>query len=139
MTNAYSGNNGRAAIANDSGRHALIYTAGNAGNGSNPQPAGVVLGAGAQIMRPALARAAQHPGTPTPVGSFSVAQLGDKPDKIGKDDNFRGETIYNNVLYYTKGRAQTVSTPSISSIRPERRVRTGWGSQSRAPGCRQSR
>src|SRR5690348_18201311 len=45
----------------------------------------------------------QQPGPPTPVGSFNITQLGDPPDKIGKDDNFRGLTIYNNVLYYTKG------------------------------------
>ena len=25
------------------------------------------------------------------------------PDKSGKDDNFRGETIFNNTLYVTKG------------------------------------
>jgi hypothetical protein len=37
------------------------------------------------------------------VGSFSVTELGDKADKIGKDDNFRGLTIFNNVLYYSKG------------------------------------
>jgi hypothetical protein len=103
-TNAYSGNNGRAAIAYDSGPHSLIYTAGNAGNGSNPQPTGVVLGAGAQVLTQSLVpEQAQSPGTPTPVGSFSVSQLGDSPDKIGKDDNFRGEAIYDNVLYYTKG------------------------------------
>jgi hypothetical protein len=63
-TNAYSGNNGRAAIANDSNGHALIYTAGNAGSGSNPQPAGVVLGAGAQIMSQRLVAAFQEPGHP---------------------------------------------------------------------------
>ena len=103
-TNAYSGNNGRAAIANDSGGRPVIYTAGNAGNGSNPQPTGVVLGAGAQILDQRFSpEHAQSPGTPTPVASFSVSQLGDKPDKIGKDDNFRGETIFDNVLYYTKG------------------------------------
>ncbi|HEY0718705.1 MAG TPA: hypothetical protein VGD68_13890, partial [Streptosporangiaceae bacterium] len=34
-TNAYSGNNGRAAIRNDRAR--VYYTAGNAGNGSSPQ------------------------------------------------------------------------------------------------------
>jgi hypothetical protein len=45
----------------------------------------------------------QNPTTPTPVASFSVTELGDKQDKIGKDDNFRGETVFNNVLYYTKG------------------------------------
>jgi hypothetical protein len=37
------------------------------------------------------------------VASFSVTLLGDTADKIGKDDNFRGMTVFNNVLYYTKG------------------------------------
>ena len=37
------------------------------------------------------------------MGSFSITQLGFKPDKIGKDDNFRGLTIFNNVLYFSKG------------------------------------
>src|SRR5271165_3280173 len=103
-TNAYSGNNGRAAVeAKIDGKY-YIYTAGNAGNGSGTQPVGVILGAGAQIMTPSgQPEADQAPGTPTPVGSFSVTQLGDKADKIGKDDNFRGLTLYNNVLYYTKG------------------------------------
>ena len=45
----------------------------------------------------------QSPGDPTPVGSFSVAQLGLAPDKLGKDDNFRGMTIFDHVLYFTKG------------------------------------
>ena len=103
-TNAYSGNNGRAAIANDSGPASLLYTAGNAGNGANPQPAGVVLGAGAQILDQSfLPESEQTRGLPTPVGSFNVTQLGDPADKIGKDDNFRGLTIENHVLYYTKG------------------------------------
>ncbi len=103
-TNAYSGNNGRAAIAADVDGQEYYYTAGNAGNGSNPQPEGVVLGAGAQIITPSnVSEYDQTPGAPTPVGSFSVTELGDKADKLGKDDNFRGLTIYNNVLYYTKG------------------------------------
>src|SRR3984885_13550605 len=103
-TNAYSGNNGRAAITANVGGQQLIYTAGNAGNGSNPQPDGVILGAGAQLIHPSnQPESAQSPGTPTPVGSFNIAELGNKADKIGKDDNFRGLTIYNNVLYYTKG------------------------------------
>jgi hypothetical protein len=103
-TNAYSGNNGRAAVINDSGRRAVIYTAGNAGNGSNPQPTGVVLGAGAQIMNQSSEpERLQSPTAPTPVASFSVTELGDKADKVGKDDNFRGETVFDNVLYYTKG------------------------------------
>ena len=103
-TNAYSGNNGRAAVEASAGGKSYIYTAGNAGNGSNPQPDGVVLGAGAQILSPSsLPEAAQSPGEPTPVGSFNITQLGDKADKVGKDDNFRGLALYDNVLYYTKG------------------------------------
>ena len=103
-TNAYSGNNGRAAILNNTNGADFFYTAGNAGNGANPQPNGVVLGAGAQIIDPSKAlESFQTPGTPTPVSSFSVTELGDKSDKIGKDDNFRGLTIFNNVVYYTKG------------------------------------
>src|SRR5208283_1143379 len=51
-TNAYSGNNGRAAILNSSWDTNVFYTAGNAGNGSNPQPDGIIIGAGAQILTP---------------------------------------------------------------------------------------
>ncbi|MGC2638318.1 MAG: hypothetical protein WA294_14135 [Acidobacteriaceae bacterium] len=103
-TNAYGGNNGRAAILNNLHGTDLYYAAGNAGNGSNPQPTGVVLGAGAQLITPSTEpEADQGPGQPTPVGAFSVTELGDKADKIGKDDNFRGLTVYNNVVYYTKG------------------------------------
>ena len=50
-----------------------------------------------------LPESAQNPGQPTPVGSFNVTQLGDAADKIGKDTNFRGLTIFDSVLYYTKG------------------------------------
>jgi hypothetical protein len=103
-TNAYSGNNGRAAVEASVDGKDYYYTAGNAGNGANPQPTGVILGAGTQIITPSkLPEADQTVGQPTPVGSFSVAQLGDKADKVGKDDNFRGLALYNNVLYYTKG------------------------------------
>ena len=103
-TNAYSGNNGRATILNNSNGADFFYTAGNAGNGSNPQPDGIILGAGAQIISAAnQPESVQTPSIPTPVGSFSVTELGAKADKIGKDDNFRGITIFNNVLYYSKG------------------------------------
>ena len=104
-TNAYSGNNGRAAILDEEHAH-VIYTAGNAGNGANPQPDGIIAGAGAQILKsshepePELL---QDPGFPTPLGSFSVSQLGDKADKVGKDTNFRGLTVFEKVVYYTKG------------------------------------
>ncbi|MBE1162694.1 hypothetical protein [Dyella acidiphila] len=103
-TNTYSGNNGRSAIYNNVDGANVFYTAGNAGNGSNPQPVGVIQGTGAQWIVPSeLPEALQNPGATTPQASFSVTALGDKADKIGKDDNFRGMTVYNNVVYYTKG------------------------------------
>ena len=103
-TNAYSGNNGRAAVLNNTNGANFFYTAGNAGNGANPQPNGVILGAGTQFIDPSAApESLQTPTTPTPLGSFSVTLLGDKADKVGKDDNFRGLTIHNNVVYFTKG------------------------------------
>jgi hypothetical protein len=107
LTNAYSGNNGRAAIYYHSKTANVYLTAGNAGNGGNPEPIGVLQGAGAQIMSPAeMPESKQTPGTPTSVASFNVDELvggSAAGDKLGKDDNFRGETIFNNVLYFTKG------------------------------------
>jgi len=98
-TNAYSGNNGRAAIWNNTGGADYFYASGNAGNGGTPQPNNVVLGAGAQIINPLEEReSVQSPGVPTLVGAFSVTELGDKADKVGKDDDFRGITIFDNVL-----------------------------------------
>ncbi|AME26983.1 hypothetical protein [Burkholderia sp. PAMC 26561] len=103
-TNAYSGNNGRSAVLIEEGDKRFFFTTGNAGNGSNPQPSGVVLGAGAQfIAQSTLPEAQQTPSTPTPLASFSVTKLGVSADKIGKDDNFRGLTVFNNVVYMTKG------------------------------------
>lgn len=104
-TNAYSGNNGRAAILNDKSVPNVYYTAGNAGNGANPQPVGVIEGAGAQIVTASHLPLAQQadPGAPSPLGSFSLTELGDKADKVGKDTNFRGLTVFDNVVYLTKG------------------------------------
>jgi hypothetical protein len=106
-TNAYSGNNGRAALYVNTGGNNFFYTVGNAGNGGNPEPQQVVAGAGVQIVTPANApEASQAPALPTPVASFNVSQLPGVPattDKVGKDDNFRGVTLYNNILYTTKG------------------------------------
>lgn len=103
-TNGYSGNNGRVAIYNNVNGANVFYTAGNGGNGSNPQPVGVIQGTGAQWIVPStLPEALQTPGATTPLASFSVTALGDKADKVGKDDNFRGMTVHNNVVYYTKG------------------------------------
>jgi hypothetical protein len=45
------------------------------------------------------------PGDPTPLGSFSITEVpgNTKADKAGKDTNFRGLTIYDGVVYETKG------------------------------------
>ncbi|HWF84241.1 MAG TPA: hypothetical protein VG222_05325 [Vicinamibacterales bacterium] len=103
-TNAYSGNNGRAAILNDHDGAHVLYLAGNAGNGGNPQPDGIIIGAGAQILTSTHEHeSAQVPGLPTPVASFNVTQVGLPLDKVGKDTNFRGLTVFNQVLYLTKG------------------------------------
>jgi hypothetical protein len=103
-TNAYSGDNARAAILNATGAHPVIYAAGNAGNGGNPQPDGIITSTGAQILNPEhRPESAQTPGTPTPVGSFNITQLGKPADKIGKDTNFNALAIHDNVLYFTKG------------------------------------
>ena len=67
-TNAYSGNNGRSAILNDLDGNDLFYTAGNAGNGANPQPDGIILGAGAQLIDELRApEDSQDPGLPVPL------------------------------------------------------------------------
>jgi hypothetical protein len=103
-TNAYSGNNGRAAILVNTNGSDYYYLAGNAGNGGNPEPQGVVEGAGGQILQAVSEpEVEQDPAAPTPAASFSVTQLGQAADKVGKDDNFRGMTLYNNVLYLSKG------------------------------------
>ena len=104
-SNAYSGNNGRAAILNNVKGANVHYMSGNAGNGGKPQPVGVITGAGAQISTASNLPLAQQvdPGAPTPVGSFSITEVGDAADKVGKDTNFRGLTVFNNVIYLTKG------------------------------------
>jgi hypothetical protein len=103
-TNAYSGDNGRGAIYTGD-PHGVYFTAGNDNNGSQPtaKPYTTVLAelinaTGAQVVTPGEA-----PGVPLQAGSFSVTQEGDKADKPGKDNNFRGLTIFNNTLYVTKG------------------------------------
>ena len=125
-TNAFTGDNGRAAIIADgtssdwdgdgpgsqgASSAPIAFLAGNAGSGvGKKQFPGVIEGAGAQALSPSIGpEAFQDPGPPTPVGSFNITQLSNlgsaytAGDKIGKDTNFRGLTIYNNVVYYTKG------------------------------------
>ena len=100
-TNAYSGNNGRAAML----ANGFYYLAGNDNNGAGT-PANIVTSTGVEIATPGQSAATP----PTMVGTFSITQYNDpatgKPyaaDKLGKDNNFRGLTIFNNTLYVTKG------------------------------------
>ncbi|HYX54305.1 MAG TPA: hypothetical protein VE783_12690, partial [Candidatus Limnocylindrales bacterium] len=104
--NAYSGNNGRAAIKGNG----LFYLAGNDNNGglSSAQLTTTQVGmnlitsTGAELLVPG-----QVPPLPPDIaklGEFAITQVGYKaPDKAGKDNNFRGITIFNNTLFVTKG------------------------------------
>jgi hypothetical protein len=97
-TNAYAGNNGRAGILDNANN--LYLTVGNAGNGNGS--AAVTAATGVQIVTPGQNATPNTPGT-IKVGSFNITQNGFKADKTAKDDNYRGETIFNNTLYVTKG------------------------------------
>ena len=95
-TNAYPGNNGRAAVLGSNGQY---YTVGNAGNGGSG-PSTAVGVTGVQNVTPGANATTSSPNS---VGSYSITQNGDAADKPAKDNNFRGETIFNNTLYVTKG------------------------------------
>jgi hypothetical protein len=105
-TGAYGGNNGRAALLNPSTN--TLFLAGNGGNGANPVFQGVVTGTGAQITSEASTSesaqdsAATKPGT-DPYGNFNITEIGNAADKSSKDNNFRGLTDYNSVIYLSKG------------------------------------
>jgi hypothetical protein len=121
-TNAYSGNNGRAGIlannVNGTGQSEYLLV-GNAGNGGSPPPTNIVNNTGVQLITPGSNNpettvVGQQQGTPGASNGFqygfSVALTNPQTglpygpaDKSGKDDNFRGETIFNNSLYVTKG------------------------------------
>jgi hypothetical protein len=110
--NAYSGNNGRAAIKG----HSMYYLTGNDNNGglSSSQLAGTQVGVnlitstGVELLIPS--QAPPIPPNINKIGDFEINQLIDpvtnKPyalDKAGKDNNFRGLTIFDDTLYVTKG------------------------------------
>ena len=111
--NAYSGNNGRAAIKANS----LYYMTGNDNNGglSSSQLTGTQVGVnlvtstGVELLVPG--QAPPVPPDINKIGDFEITQVIDpstggpyaKADKAGKDNNFRGLTIFNNTMYVTKG------------------------------------
>jgi hypothetical protein len=110
--NAYSGDNGRAAIKG----HGLYYMVGNdnSGNLSKKQVTTTIIGEelvhsnGVELLVPG-ATAPVPPGI-AKIGDFEITQviepstgLAYVADKAGKDDNFRGITIFHDTLYVTKG------------------------------------
>ena len=110
--NAYSGDNGRAAIKGAG----LYYTVGNdnSGNLSKKQTTTTIIGeelvnsTGAELLVPG--QAAPVPPNINKIGDFEINQVIEPStglpfalDKAGKDNNFRGLTIFNNTLYVTKG------------------------------------
>ena len=104
-SNAYSGNNGRAAIK----AHGVYYTTGNNNNGglSKTQlPAtqvgvNLITSTGVELVFPRSAPPV--PPNIDMVGIFDISQLGYPSDKPGKDNNYRGLRIHRNTLYVTKG------------------------------------
>jgi hypothetical protein len=105
-TNDYSGNNGRAAVEDP--QTGAIYLAGNGGNGGKPEPQNVVTGTGSQILAPATSsEAAQTANGVDPIdpfGNFNAhSELGLTDKTAAKDNNYRGLTLYGNVIYLTKG------------------------------------
>lgn len=105
--NAYSGNNGRAALLAGGN----YYLVGNAGNGSGTEPTSIVSNTGVQMTTPGGSAettvVGKQQGTAGSKNGFqfgySVVSNGLAADKSGKDCNFRGMTIFNNTLYVTKG------------------------------------
>jgi uncharacterized protein (TIGR03437 family) len=101
-TNAYSGNNGRAAIL----ANGQYYTVGNSNNGTGT-PTNVTSATGVEIATPGQAANT----VPQEIGNFNITTVVNPAtgvpyataDKAGKDNNFRGLTIFNNTLYVTKG------------------------------------
>ena len=110
--NAYSGDNGRAAIKG----HGLYYTVGNdnSGNLSKKQTTTTIVGeelvqsTGAELLVPG--QAPPVPPNIDKIGDFEIDQVIEPStglpyalDKAGKDNNFRGMTIFKDTLYVTKG------------------------------------
>jgi hypothetical protein len=99
--NAYSGDNGRAAIKGGNGVYYMVGND-NSGNLSKKQltitPIGIDLinATGVELLLP---------GQPAPVppNLGMIGRLLFSGDKPGKDTNFRGLTIFDNTLYVTKG------------------------------------
>jgi hypothetical protein len=110
-TDAYGGNNGRSALLGSNGLYYVVGNAnnGNAGtfgpNGTNPD---VTETTGLEVVNPINSSVIN--ATIASASSAEVDPLvqltapgATKPDKAGKDDNFRGIAEFGGALYFTKG------------------------------------
>jgi len=110
-TTAYGGNNGRSALLGPNG---LYYAVGNANNGnaatfgpSNGTSPDVTETTGLEVVDPIDGASS---GVAIPTGNSAEVDpllqftfVVGKPDKPGKDDNFRGITEFDGALFFTKG------------------------------------
>jgi hypothetical protein len=105
----YGGNNGRSALLGSNG---LYYAVGNANNGNaatfgpNGTNPDVTETTGLEVVTPIdgrSSRVAIAPNNSAEVDPLLQFTLGTKPDKAGKDNNYRGMTEYGGALYFTKG------------------------------------
>ena len=104
--NAYSGNNGRAAFKADW----TYYLTGNDNNGGlsakqlplTQVGLDLINSTGAELLFPG--QAAPLPPAINKIGDFEITDAGyPANDKPGKDNNFRGLTIFDHTMYVTKG------------------------------------
>jgi hypothetical protein len=107
----YGGNNGRAALLGSNG---LYYSVGNANNGNatafgstNGTNPDVTETTGVEVVTPingatsSVAIPANNSAEVNPLIQYTFGTA--KPDKPGKDNNYRGITEYGGALYFTKG------------------------------------
>ncbi len=109
-TVAYGGNNDRSALLASNG---LYYAVGNSNNGSvaafgpNGTTPDVTETTGLEVVTPingassSVAIPANNSAEVDPLIQYQFGKA--KPDKPGKDNNYRGVTEYGGALYFTKG------------------------------------
>jgi hypothetical protein len=99
--NAYSGDNGRAAMK---GANGLYYMVGNDNSGNLSKKQLPITPIGVDLINATGAETLVPGGTPpVPPNIGMIGRLLFGSDKPGKDTNFRGMTIFNNTMYITKG------------------------------------
>ncbi|HEY6384751.1 MAG TPA: hypothetical protein VIX91_03625 [Candidatus Acidoferrum sp.] len=105
--NAYSGDNGRAAIKGSNGVYYMVGNDNSGNIGKKQLPLTIpgfelINATGAELRIPGTT-----PPVPPPPPGLGIDMIGRleflSSDKQGKDTNFRGITIFNNTVYVSKG------------------------------------